>query len=146
MTRMDLIRWEPFLRDTIAGRFNPFFSSSWPTPGQNDLSRWSPPVDIYDTGTALVLEADLPGFQQDDIDIRLENNVLMLSGERRHETEGPENYFRAERTHGSFSRSFALPTTVDPEKIEARYRDGILTLTMPKVESAIPRRIDVQFH
>lgn len=146
MTRTDLIRWEPFLRDTIAGRFNPFFSSSWPT-GRSELSHWSPPVDIYDSGTALILEAELPGFKQDDIDIRLENNVLMLSGERRTEVTGDRShYLRAERTAGTFSRSFALPASVDPDKIEARYDDGILTLTLPKTESAMPRRIDVEFH
>lgn len=148
MTHSDMVRWEPFLRNAIAGRFNQLFDSATQNRGSLDISAWSPPVDIYDNGTALVLEAELPGFSKNDFDIRVENNVLMLSGERRRESGDVQTdaYVRRERATGPFGRTFALPMSVDHARIDAAYQDGILRITLPKSEAAMPKRIDVKFH
>lgn len=150
MTHTSLVRWEPFLRDldALAGRFDQLFDSSWRTAGRENFPSWYPPVDIYDTGTALVIEAEIPGFRQNELDIRVENDMLFLHGERARSSNGQNErgYVRAERCAGSFTRTFSLPASVDSERIEASYRDGLLTLTLPKSEAAIPRRIDVQDH
>ena len=149
MTHTELIRWEPFVRDTLAGRFNQLFGRTWEEAAGETLPSWYPPVDIYDTGDALVLEAELPGFKLEDFDIRVENNILYISGERRRPMEGDghgPDFIRTERPMGIFTRSFSLPATVDDSKIEATYRDGILKVTLPKDEKARPRRIDVRVH
>ena len=151
-----LVRWEPFLRDfdTLAGRFNQLFNpltpvATDPTLVQSTMTSWYPAVDISDNGDVLTIEAELPGFKKEDIDIRVENGVLSISGERRraesHNGHRCE-YLRSERTFGRFSRSFSLPTMVESQSIQAKYRDGILVLTLPKTESSRPRAIDVKVH
>jgi HSP20 family protein len=106
---------------------------------------WHPPVDIYEDKDGVVLKAELPGMKKDDIDVRVENNVLTMNGQRKREQEVKEDgYYRCERSYGSFSRSFSLPTTVDVKKINASYKDGVLTVSLPKLEEAKPKQIDVK--
>ena len=106
---------------------------------------WSPPVDILETENELVLRADLPDVKLDDIDIRVENLTLSLRGERRFEKEeSVKGYHRIERSYGSFVRTFTLPPTVDPEHVAAEYRNGVLTVTLPKKEAAKPRQVKVE--
>jgi HSP20 family protein len=101
-------------------------------------------VDIYETDGALVLKAELPGFSKDDIHIELKENTLVIKGERKHEDEVKDgNYHRMERTYGAFQRSFVLPTTVDREKVNASYKDGVLELRLAKMLEAQPKRIAV---
>lgn len=105
---------------------------------------WTPLCDIYETEREIVLKMELPEVKKEDVHVTLENNVLTMRGERRfEETAGDNNYHRVERLYGEFMRSFSLPTTVDPEGIKAEVKDGVLTLTLPKREGALPRQIEV---
>jgi HSP20 family protein len=111
----------------------------------DSLGAWSPAVDIYDKGNEVVIHAELPGMKKDEIDVRVENNVLTVRGQKERKDEVKEDgYFRTERVYGSFSRSFSLPSTVDATKISAEYKDGVLTLSVPKAEEAKARQIDVK--
>ncbi len=111
------------------------------------LTSWAPAVDIYETPDELVVKAELPEIDPKDIDIRVENNVLTIRGERKFDkTVSEDNYLRVERAYGTFSRSFALSNTVDAESIKAEYRDGVLTLRAPKREEAKPKQIKVNVH
>src|SRR3989442_10314754 len=111
---------------------------------ESNLTPWAPAVDIYETEQELVVKADLPDVNEKDLDIRVENNVLTIRGERKFENSVSEdNYLRIERASGTFSRSFSLPNTVDPDAIKAEYRDGVLTVHVPKREEAKPKQIKV---
>ena len=102
---------------------------------------WSPAVDIYETENELVLKADLPDVKLDDIDVRVENETLTIKGERRFEQqENSKGFHRIERSYGTFVRSFSVPATVETDKVAADYRDGVLTVTLPKKEAAKPRQ------
>jgi HSP20 family protein len=116
------------------------------TEGDSDLaSAWAPMVDIYDKEDQLVIQAELPGVKKEDIDVRVEDNMLMLSGKREREREvKEEGYYRSERYFGNFGRTFRLPSTVASEKIDASFKDGILTIAMPKAEEAKPTQIRVK--
>ena len=108
------------------------------------MGAWAPAVDIYEKGTDVVLKAELPGLDPKDVDIRIENNVLTLKGERKIEDEiKQENYHRVERAYGGFTRSFTLPSTVDTTNVKADYKDGVLRITLPKREEAKPKQIQV---
>ena len=112
--------------------------------GHADLATWAPPADIYETENELVVKAELPDFQDKDIDVRIANNTLTIRGERKFEKDvKEENYLRIERAYGSFMRSFSLPNTVSSENIRADYRNGILTLHMAKREESKPKQIKV---
>jgi HSP20 family protein len=105
---------------------------------------WMPPVDIYETDDAFVLKAELPGFSKDDVNIEMQGNRLILRGERKRETEAKEEqYHRVERAYGRFERAFTLPPTVDAEKVQATFKDGVLGLRLPKSEAAKPKRIAI---
>ena len=125
---MPIVRWDPF-RD---------FGFTAP-------STFMPPIDIFQTGDhELVLKAELPAMSRDDIDINIENFVLTIKGEKKAPTEVKDDqYHHIERRYGSFSRSFSLPTTVDPNRVSAEYRNGILTVRLPLREEAKPRTIKV---
>ena len=127
MTR--IVRWDPF-RD---------FGFSTPN------NTWMPPVDIFQTNEhELVLKAELPDMSRDDIDINIENFVLTVKGEKKSSSEvKDEQYHHVERRYGSFSRSFSLPTTVDPNRVSAEYKHGVLTVKLPLREEAKPRSIKV---
>ena len=106
---------------------------------------WSPAVDIIETENELVLKADLPEVKLEDIDIRVENETLTLKGERRFEKEEKaKGYHRIERNYGSFVRSFTVPSTVESDRVSAEYKNGVLTVTLPKKEAAKPRQVKVE--
>jgi HSP20 family protein len=106
---------------------------------------WSPAVDIVENENELILTADIPGVKMDDIDIRLEDGTLTLSGERKFSAEDAKaGYHRIERAYGSFRRVFALPDSVDAEKVAAKFENGVLNVVLPKKEIAKPRSIKVQ--
>ena len=105
---------------------------------------WSPAVDILETEDALVLRADLPDLRPEDIDLRVENNTLTLSGKRNFDKdETVKGWHRIERSYGEFVRSFEVPSTVDTEKVAADYKNGVLTISLPKKEAAKPRQVKV---
>jgi HSP20 family protein len=111
---------------------------------ESNLTTWAPAVDISENEHELVVRADLPGIDAKDLDIRVENNVLTIRGERKFEKNASqENYLRVERAYGSFSRSFSLANTVKPEGIKADYQNGVLTLNIPKREEAKPKQIKI---
>jgi HSP20 family protein len=107
--------------------------------------RWTPAVDIYETDTHdLVLKAELPGLDRDEIDVTVEDGVLVLKGSKKLESDvKEEHYRRIERSYGTFHRSFTLPNTVDASKVSADYRNGVLTVKLPFREEARPRTINV---
>lgn len=106
---------------------------------------WSPSVDIYESENELVLKADLPEVEYKDIDVRVENQTLTIAGERKFERpESVKGYHRIERSYGNFVRSFAVPTTFDTEHINAAFKNGVLTVSLPKKEAAKPRQIKVE--
>ena len=106
---------------------------------------WSPSVDIYETENELVLKADLPDVKLEDIEVRVENETLTLKGERKFEKDDSvRGYHRIERSYGSFTRSFTVPATVDAEKVKAEFKNGVLTVTLPKKEAAKPRQVKIE--
>jgi len=142
-----ITRWEPFRGlSTLQDQMNRLFADTL-FRGRSDesaLTTWAPAVDICETKNALVVKADLPDVNEKDLDIQVENNILTIRGERKFERDVKEdNYLRVERAYGSFSRSFSLGNTVNTEAIKAEYRDGVLTLTIPKREEAKPKQVKV---
>src|ERR1051325_695366 len=106
---------------------------------------WSPAVDIFETENELVLKADVPDVDLKDIDVRVENQTLTISGERQfQQNQNSNGYHRIERNYGSFVRSFSVPHTVDTEKVAAEYKDDVLTISLPKKEAAKPRQVKVE--
>jgi HSP20 family protein len=105
---------------------------------------WVPAVDIQETDHALIVKADIPDMGMKDIDVRMENGTLTLRGERKFENQKTEGgWHRVERSYGTFERAFTLPETVDPEGVKAEYKNGVLTVKLPKKEIAKPRQIKV---
>lgn len=147
MARTQISRWNPTAawleRDPF--RLMEGFLNGEAGRGEELSNRaWRPAVDIRETGDSYVVSAELPGLSKEDVQITIENNVLKLTGERRFEKEVKEEEFhRVERAYGTFSRAFALPTRVDPERVEASFKDGILTITVPKAAEARPRKIEI---
>ncbi|HML16089.1 MAG TPA: Hsp20/alpha crystallin family protein [Bryobacteraceae bacterium] len=105
---------------------------------------WVPPVDILETENALIFKADVPDVEMRDIDVRMENGTLTIRGERKFESKNGGGWHRVERSYGTFERVFTLPDTVDAEAVKADYKNGTLTVTLPKKEIAKPRQIKVQ--
>jgi|SRR5688572_13551966 len=146
---MALTRWDPF-RDlvTLQERMNRLFedslSRSKTTDQEMAMGAWTPAVDIFETPETIVLKADLPGIDEKDIDVRIENNVLVLRGERKFVKEAKEeDYHRIERSFGVFSRTFQLPGTIDQGGISAVHKDGVLEVHLPKREDTKPKQIKV---
>jgi HSP20 family protein len=147
-----LVRWRPFqelnsLQKQVNRMFGNFFGRTTSLmPFEENLSDWEfgPPVDIYEDDQRLTFKVEVPGIDENDIKVEVENNVLTVHGERKHEKDiKEENFRRMERQYGAFSRSFTLPRTVDPEKIEANYTHGVLAIQMPKRAGARPKQIKV---
>jgi len=142
-----ITRWDPFRGlGTLQEQMNRLFEDSFfrGRTDQSAITTWAPAVDIYETEHELVAKADLPDVAEKDLDIRVENNVLTIRGERKFEQNVSEdNYLRVERAYGSFSRSLSLPNTVNTEAIQAEYRNGVLTVRMPKREESKPKQIKV---
>jgi HSP20 family protein len=145
---MAIIRWDPF-RDlvTLREKMNRLFEETFTGRGEKkDLvsGTWSPSVDIYETENALVLSAEVPGMKEDEIEIKIEDNTLILQGERKFEKETKEeNYHRIERSYGSFYRSFTLPNSIDQDKIQAVHENGVLKITMPKKLELKPKTVKI---
>ena len=141
---MSLLRYDPFA-DTLPAGVRLFEDAVKRMFSEPSARPWSPAVDILETENELLLKADLPEVQLKDIDLRIEDGTLTIQGSRRFESkEEKKGYHRIERSYGNFVRCFALPDSVDPEHIKAEYKDGVLTVTLPKKEVAKPRSIQVQ--
>ena len=141
-----LTRFEPFrAMSTLQDQINRVFNETFERRGdESNLTTWAPAVDIFETQNELVVKADLPDLDPKDLDIRVENNILTIRGERKFERNVSEdNYLRVERAYGTFSRSFSLSNTVNTESIKAEYNNGVLTLHVPKREEAKPKQIKV---
>lgn len=140
--------WKDFgtLQERINGMFDDTMRALYPHEGEElERGTWMPAVDIHETEDGYVVKADLPGMKREDIQIDLKDNTLQIKGEKKFEEKvSKDNYIRTERAYGTFVRSFTLPHNVDPEKIKASYRDGVLELTLPKKEEAKPKQIKVE--
>jgi HSP20 family protein len=143
------MKWDPF-RDllSIQDRMNRLFEATLSRSRTVEgiaASTWAPAVDIYETREQIVLKADLAGLTREDVDIRVQNTILTLRGERRFAKDvQEENYLRLERVYGAFERTFALPATVQADGIRATFKDGVLEVSIPKAEEANPRRIRIE--
>ena len=145
---MAVVRWDPF-RDLsmLQDRMNRLFDDAgrtWRSDEPASTTTWSPAVDILETEGEIVVKAELPGMKKEDIDVSLHDGALSISGERTEEKVENGEVYRSERFFGRFQRSVALPASVDATKIKAQYKDGVLTVTLPKAEEAKPKQIDVQ--
>ena len=140
---MTLIKWDPFRElSAMHEKFDRFLGKDWNTA--MSTTAWNPSVDIFENENEIVLKAELPGMEAKNIEVKLENNVLTLKGERHFEKEAKEeNYHRIEREYGSFSRAFSLPTAVKDDKVTAEYKDGILKVVLPKKEEVKPKPITI---
>ena len=154
---MALVRVSPFgctlnpfrkmteVQSEMSRLFDGFFDGGVRAPGVERI--WTPPVEVYETRDELVVKAELPGVSEKDIHLSIAGDMLTLRGERhRQEQTKQEDYYRAERWYGKFERSLPVPFPVQADKIHAGYRDGVLTVTLPKAEQVRPRevKIDVQ--
>jgi HSP20 family protein len=143
-----LTRFEPFREfATLQNRINRVFRETYTPEGHDETlttSSFAPAVDVYEDEHSVTLKIEVPGIDEKDIDVRVENNTLTVHGERKIEKEEKEeNYRRVERQYGSFTRTFNLPTTVDSEKVSANYDKGVLKIALPKKAEAKPKQIKV---
>lgn len=141
-----ITRWDPFYNlSTLQEQVNRLFEGKFSNNGDNStLTAWAPSVDVYETENELVIKADLPEVPEKDLDVRIENNMLTIRGERKFEQSvKEESYLRMERSYGSFSRSFSLPNTVDTQAIKAQYAEGVLTVTLPKRAESKPKQVKI---
>jgi HSP20 family protein len=141
-------RWDPFREfSTLQDRMNRLFQDSFGQPGREEsltTSQFAPAVDVYEDEHHITLKIEVPGVDEKDIDIRVENNTLTVHGERKFDKEEKEeNYRRVERQYGSFTRSFTLPNTVDADSISADYDKGVLKIRLAKKAEAKPKQIKV---
>jgi HSP20 family protein len=144
---MAIIRWDPFGDFvTLRDRMNRLFEDMSGSKEEKDLMTraWAPSVDIYENENEVVLCAEIPGVEEKDVEIKVEDNNLIIKGERKFEKEAKEeNYHRIERSYGSFFRSFALPSYIDQDKIEAEHENGVLRVRMPKKAELKPRKVKI---
>ncbi|MBU0493008.1 MAG: Hsp20/alpha crystallin family protein [Chloroflexi bacterium] len=145
---MSIVRWEPLsdlmsLREAMDRLFEESFVR--PRSALSPFGSMGLALDVYETGDALVVTADVPGVKAENLDISITGDVLTIKGETKMEDQVTrENYYRQERRYGVFSRSVTLPTPVNADQAEAQFKDGVLTLTIPKAEEAKPKVIKVQ--
>jgi Molecular chaperone (small heat shock protein) len=143
----ELETWSPFrdlmnIQREIGRVFDSLFSD---VDGGRMTMEWSPRVDVLENNDSYILRAELPGVNKNDVKITLRDNILTIKGEKKQEKEEKDvNFHRTERMYGSFERSFTLPSGVKNDKIDATYKDGVLTITLPKVEEAKPKEIEVK--
>lgn len=146
---MPIVRWDPFRRmAALQDQINRLFDDSFDGPGSRDdeltACAWRPVVDIYETEHGVVLKAELPGVSKENVALEVKDNSLVIKGERFPDQDiGEENYFRKERCFGSFYRSFAMQDAIEPEKIKAKFKDGILEIEIPRPEVETPKQIKV---
>ena len=147
---MNTMRWEPFmdllsLQEKMNKLFEETVSPHAGKEAEIPTGIWYPVVDILENDKEIIIKAELPGIDLSDVNLEVTDNLLTLKGERQFEGDRKkENYHRVERSYGSFHRSFTLPGTVDQSKINARLKDGILLVTLPKVENLKPKQIPVE--
>jgi len=149
----NMTRWDPFMEfNKLQDRFNQMFNNQQFAPmnlarsGEQALTQpdFVPAVNVFEDEHNITIEADLPGVAEKDLDIRLENNMLTITGERRLENEEKkENFHRIERSYGRFTRSFTLPPMVDSENVNAEFNNGVLKITLNKKEEAKPKQIKI---
>ena len=146
---MALIRWDPFREmSSLQERMNRLMSDfRTRSPfGEEEMAQgaWIPAVDIYETKESIVLNVELPGVTKEDIALEVKDSTLTIKGEKKLEKNvKEENFHRMERSYGSFTRAFTLPSTVQQDKVKAKFRDGILEIMLPKAEEAKPKQIKV---
>ena len=145
---MSIVRWDPFRElEDMSDRLNRLFGRSR-LARDNDAMvafEWSPTCDISENNEEFSIKAELPGVNKEDVTVAIEDGVVRLQGERRQEKEEKDKKFhRIERSYGSFLRTFALPTNIDETKTAAQFKDGVLTLRLPKAPDAKPKAIDVK--
>ena len=146
---MNLVKWNPWREmDTFSDRVNRLFNEPYfPTVRLSEdfeTGNWRPVVDIYENDDGIVIKADLPGIDKDHVHVDVKDRILTLKGERSYENEVKEDkYYRKERAYGTFQRSFTLPAVVDPDKINAEFKDGVLKIDIPKPEEEKPKKISV---
>jgi HSP20 family protein len=142
------VKWEPFrdlmaMQDRMTRLFDETLSRIW----KEEVPRgvWSPPVDIMEKENEVVLKMDLPEMNQNEIEIKVEENTLIIQGERKFIKESPDaSYLQIQRPFGTFQRTFALPRGIDQEKIKAGYKDGVLRIALPKKAESYPKQITVE--
>ena len=145
---MTLVKWEPFrdlitMQERMTRLFDETLSRIWKEEG---LQRgvWSPPVDVVDREHEILLKIDLPEMSQSEIDIKVDESILTIKGERKFIKETPEErYIQMERPYGGFHRQFTLPKRIDQDKIKANYKDGVLYVALPKKEEAHPKQVQI---
>jgi len=146
---MAIVKWEPFGHvATLQDRVNRLFEDAFPRYGETEddlsLCAWRPSVDIYETDEGLTVKAELPGVKKEDVSVEVKENVLTLKGERKADSEvSDDKYYRRERCFGTFQRSFSLEYHVNPERIKARFKDGVLEVTIAKPEQEKPKQVTV---
>jgi len=147
---MAIIRWDPFREiSALQERMNRLLSDFRVRAplGEEGMAQgaWIPAVDIYETKDSIVLNVELPGVSKEDLSLEVKDNTLTIKGEKKMEKDvNEESYHRMERTYGSFMRAFTLPSTVQQDKVKAKFKDGILEILIPKVEEAKPKQIKVE--
>lgn len=143
---MNLTNWEPFREvEEFINRMAPALTRWRGESNGSSVVQWSPTADISETDKEFIVRAELPGVPRDDVKVSVEDGVLTLSGERRHEKEDKtERYHRIERFQGCFARSFSLPESADSGAISAESKDGTLVVHIPKTAKARPKSIDVK--
>jgi HSP20 family protein len=131
---------------TIQERINKVFNDLLPSSEVDSTSRWIPAIDVFEKEGNIEIELEAPGIKEEDLKIKVEDGMLIISGERKFEKEDKkENYYRMERSYGSFSRSFSLPDNIERDKIGAKYENGLLKITLPKKPESQPKEIPVNF-
>ncbi len=147
---MAIMRWvDPFKElSAMHDRMNQLFDETFLQARASDAApaaaMWAPAVDIYEAGDDIVVKAEVPGIERDDVAVEVKDGILTLRGERKFEREEKkEDYHRIERSYGTFVRSFALPSSVDPDKVRATLRDGVLEVKLSKKDEAKPRKVRV---
>ena len=140
---MSLVRWDPFRElESIQSRLNRLFGESSEQPSFAD---WTPAVDIQETDAEYVIKADLPDVGKDNVKVNFDDGVLAIEGERKMEREEQnKKYHKIERSYGKFVRRFAMPTEVDPTKVAASFKDGVLSVRVPKSAAAKPKAIEIK--
>ena len=142
---MRLVRWDPFRDLSVLHERLNLLVSDGERSMQDGFGDWDPAVDVFENGDDVVIRAELPGIKTEDIDVRVENGNLVLHGERKRDIEVKDaKVYKRERSHGTFTRSFVLPTSVEASKIHASLADGVLEIVLPKAEVAKARKVEIE--
>jgi HSP20 family protein len=145
---MAIMRWDPFRNiNTLQDRINRLFDDAFPRSAEHEddmVCAWRPMVDIYESEAGIVIQADLPGVEKEKVSVEVKDNILTIQGERGDDhPAGDENYYRRERTCGSFQRSFTLRSVIAPDQIKASFKNGVLKIEIPKPEEEKPKQVTV---